>query len=196
MSGFLGKFKEFVGLPSTDDYDDYDDLADIQEESYADTYDVRSESIVGEVGDQFSAPMEPEYRQKSEAGVSKVVGMPGSSRFWGSAAEVLVIEPRAFEEMPNIIQALRERKSVVLNLSLMDAAQAQRAVDFVAGATFTIDGHQERVGENIFLFTPSCVQVRTKAGVIHEAPQPQEAAGSNVAMTSWQTDPLLGQIAQ
>jgi cell division inhibitor SepF len=43
----------------------------------------------------------------------------------------------------------------------MDPDQAQRAVDFVAGGTYAIDGHQERIGESIFLFTPNCVQVST-----------------------------------
>ena len=61
--------------------------------------------------------------------------------------------------MPQAIQALRERKSVVLNLTIMDPDQAQRAVDFVAGGTYAMDGHQERIGESIFLFTPNCVQV-------------------------------------
>ena len=42
---------------------------------------------------------------------------------------------------------------------MMEPDQAQRAVDFVAGGTFAIDGHQERVGESIFLFAPSCVTV-------------------------------------
>jgi len=54
---------------------------------------------------------------------------------------------------------LRERKTVILNLTMMEPDQAQRAVDFVAGGTFAIDGHQERVGESIFLFAPSCVTV-------------------------------------
>jgi cell division inhibitor SepF len=75
--------------------------------------------------------------------------------------EVVVVEPRTFEEMPQVIRALRERKSVVLNLTVMDPDQAQRAVDFVAGGTYAIDGHQERIGESIFLFTPNCVQVST-----------------------------------
>ena len=69
------------------------------------------------------------------------------------------MEPRSFDEMPSAIQALRERKTVVLNLTMMEPDQAQRAVDFVAGGTFAIDGHQERVGESIFLFAPSCVTV-------------------------------------
>ena len=69
------------------------------------------------------------------------------------------MEPRSFDEMPQAIQALRERKTVILNLTMMDPDQAQRAVDFVAGGTYAIDGHQERVGESIFLFAPSCVNV-------------------------------------
>jgi cell division inhibitor SepF len=74
------------------------------------------------------------------------------------------MEPRSFDEMPRAIQALRERKTVILNLTMMEPDQAQRAVDFVAGGTFAIDGHQERVGESIFLFAPSCVTVTTAGG--------------------------------
>ena len=87
---------------------------------------------------------------------SNVIGMPGIST---TNAEVNLMEPRSFDEMPRAIQALRERKTVILNLTMMEPDQAQRAVDFVAGGTFAIDGHQERIGESIFLFAPSCVTV-------------------------------------
>ncbi len=89
---------------------------------------------------------------------TNVIGMPGIST---SVAELCLMEPRSFDEMPRAIQALRERKAVILNLTMMEPDQAQRAVDFVAGGTFAIDGHQERVGESIFLFAPSCVTVTT-----------------------------------
>ena len=89
-------------------------------------------------------------------GSSNVIGMPGIS---ATHSEVNLMEPRSFDEMPRAIQALRERKTVILNLTMMEPDQAQRAVDFVAGGTFAIDGHQERVGESIFLFAPSCVTV-------------------------------------
>lgn len=92
---------------------------------------------------------------------TNVIGMPGIST---AAAEVTLMEPRSFDEMPRAIQALRERKTVILNLTMMEPDQAQRAVDFVAGGTFAIDGHQERVGESIFLFAPSCVTVTTTGG--------------------------------
>ena len=101
---------------------------------------------------------------------SNVVGMPGIAN---SSSEVSLMEPRSFDEMPQAIQALRERKTVILNLTMMDPDQAQRAVDFVAGGTYAIDGHQERVGESIFLFAPSCVNVTSSF--------PEEASPSNVA---------------
>jgi len=100
---------------------------------------------------------------------SKVVGMPGISN---SSSEVSLMEPRSFDEMPQAIQALRERKTVILNLTMMDPDQAQRAVDFIAGGTYAIDGHQERVGESIFLFAPSCVNVTSSS--------PEEASPANV----------------
>ena len=97
---------------------------------------------------------------------SNVIGMPGIAN---ATAEVSLMEPRSFDEMPKAIQALRERKTVILNLTMMEPDQAQRAVDFVAGGTFAIDGHQERVGESIFLFAPSCVTVTNS---FQEEPSP------------------------
>ena len=96
------------------------------------------------------------FDNRSGSVSSNVIGMPGIST---TSSEVSLMEPRSFDEMPRAIQALRERKTVILNLTMMEPDQAQRAVDFVAGGTFAIDGHQERVGESIFLFAPSCVNV-------------------------------------
>ena len=129
---------------------------------------------------------------------TNVIGMPGITN---TVAEVMLMEPRSFDEMPRAIQALRERKTVILNLTMMEPDQAQRAVDFVAGGTYAIDGQQERVGESIFLFAPSCVTV-TPAGAEDTAPtatttgrsrssraiEPQDAAPS----PAWGRADLLG----
>lgn len=101
---------------------------------------------------------------------SNVIGMPGLSN---GNSEVVVIEPHSFEEMPQVILALRERKSVVLNLNVMNPEEAQRAVDFIAGGTYAMDGHQERVGESIFLFTPSSVKVSSLSGILRDVPTPE-----------------------
>jgi cell division inhibitor SepF len=98
---------------------------------------------------------------------SNVVGLPNRN----STQEILLLEPRSFEEMPQIVAALRERKSVVINLALMDPDTAQRCVDFVAGGAYAIDGHQERLGENIFLFTPNYVQISNCPSPAVQQPQ-------------------------
>lgn len=130
------------------------------------------------------APNSPEYREsprrreRSPAvtpsepttprhAMNNVIGLPTANP---NAFEVVVMEPRSFEEMPQAIQALRERKSVVLNVTLMEPDLAQRAVDFVAGGTYAIDGHQERLGESIFLFTPHGVQVSTRSSAPNPVP--------------------------
>jgi cell division inhibitor SepF len=114
---------------------------------------------------------------------NNVIGLPGVSN---SATEVVVCEPRSFEEMPQIIQALRDRRSIVLNLNMMDPDEAQRAVDFVAGGTFAIDGHQERIGDSIFLFTPNCVQVSNQASLNRdEAPANPEPVRPAAPTPAW-----------
>ncbi len=87
---------------------------------------------------------------------NNVIEMPGLSSL---QSELVVMEPRSFEEIPEAILALRDRKTVILNLTNMDPAQAQRSVDYVAGGVFGLEGHQERIGPNVFLFTPNTVQI-------------------------------------
>lgn len=91
-----------------------------------------------------------------ESTSNKVIAMIKATN---AISQVVVMEPRSFEEMSQAIQALRERKVVVLNLIIFDPEQAQRAADFVAGGTYAIDGRSQWIGEQTFLFTPSCVQV-------------------------------------
>ena len=114
-------------------------------------------------------------------GSSNVIGMPGIAN---ATAEVSLMEPRSFDEMPKAIQALRERKTVILNLTMMEPDQAQRAVDFVAGGTFAIDGHQERVGESIFLFAPSCVTVTNS---FQEEPSPSSVMNKDPETSTSET---------
>lgn len=103
--------------------------------------------------------------------MNNMVGVPETI---DPIATVVVIEPRSLEEIPQVIQSLWEQKSVLLNLERIDPEQAQRAVDFVAGGTYAIEGHQERVGEMIFLFTPISVPVTIiQTGVVHQVAQPQ-----------------------
>jgi len=197
VSNLFTKLRDFVGLNDPVEYEDYIDDDDEENTNRSPKQQQEEESPPSIISPQPIQEEERprrrtrEHRPGTPLGVpqnsnisdptggvsmSNVIGMPNSN----NPNEVIIIEPRSFEEMPMAIQALRERKSVILNLTIMDPDQAQRAVDFVAGGTYAIDGHQERIGESIFLFTPSIVQVTTSNGVVHEA----AVNGANVQQKS------------
>lgn len=177
----LNTLKDFFGI--NDEYeDDYEEIVPSQQEIDAQTFINSSASnnrpeLLNSANSQKNSP-------KQEMKLNNVIGMPGLAN---GNSEVVVIEPHSFEEMPQVILALRERKSVVLNLNIMNPEEAQRAVDFIAGGTYAMDGHQERVGESIFLFTPSSVKVSSLSGVLRDVPTPE----THVRRTA--TDPWGGQ---
>ena len=109
----------------------------------------------------------------------------------------MVMQPSQFKEMLQAIQALREHKSVLLNLTQMNSREAQRAVDFVTGGTYSLLGHQQRLGEKVFLFTPNGVKVSTKSSVLHEVSQPpKEDSPSRILLPKHSTyGPLATQTA-
>lgn len=94
---------------------------------------------------------------------NKVISMLGAA----NASQMILMQPHSFEELSQAILALRERKVVVLNMTIFEPEQAQRAIDFVAGATYAIDGHPQLISERVFLFAPSCVHVSTQSGVVN-----------------------------
>jgi cell division inhibitor SepF len=197
VNNIFSKLKDFVGLndPIEYEYDEYEDNSN--GDGYRNMYQQEHPQSMPEEERNGRRRMRDRISVASDSAeigtpLNNVIGMPGTNN---STYEVIVMEPRSFEEMPQAIQALRDRKSVVLNLTMLDPDQAQRAVDFVAGGTYAIDGHQERVGDSIFLFTPICVQVTTQSGGVHEAVQAQVRTGRSTSPTPAWT-PESTRIAQ
>jgi len=196
VSNIFSKLRDFVGFNEPVEYEyDYDEM---DGEEYQNLYQQENAQPAPAPQEDLRARRTSRLRDRATMStemnmgtpaMNNVIGMPGAMN---GVSEVVVMEPRSFEEMPQAIQALRERKSVVLNLTIMDPDQAQRAVDFVAGGTYAIDGHQERIGESIFLFTPNCVQVSTQATTPYDVPQqPQQpqarAPRQNAPAPAWAT---------
>ncbi|MCP9860426.1 MULTISPECIES: cell division protein SepF [unclassified Cyanobium] len=167
----MSLFSRLRAVVSGDDYldGDFDDELDYDPGDTTTTGTTTASAASRNIG---ALALSTDFSTDDPFAGTNVIGMPGIP---SSVAEVCLMEPRSFDEMPRAIQALRERKTVILNLTMMEPDQAQRAVDFVAGGTFAIDGHQERVGESIFLFAPSCVTVTTAGG--EDAASPTVVSG-------------------
>jgi len=73
--------------------------------------------------------------------------------------KLVVIEPRNFDECPKLVDNLKSKRPVIVNLEKMDPDIARKIFDFLSGATYALDGNVQRVANNIFIFAPENVDV-------------------------------------
>lgn len=155
--GFLDRIKDWMTAP--DDYTYEEETADHQDNHQP----VEEPPVRPALRRERYAPS-----SESTTPTSNVIGMASAI----GVSQIYMMEPRHFDEMSDAVRALHERKTVVLNMTLMDPDQAQRSVDFVAGATHALGGDLERVGDSIFIFAPSNVQLMTPNSA-NETPIPK-----------------------
>lgn len=74
--------------------------------------------------------------------------------------EILICEPKVYEDSLTISQHLRSGNPVIINLKNLEQNEGTRLVDFVCGTAYAIDGHMVKIGDAIFLFTPPKVAVK------------------------------------
>ena len=119
------------------------------------------EDMMDEAGEEYETDdnlaLAPSYQsssftQKNDKADLKVISHPNMR-----GSEVMIIEPRSFGEAGQIVQNLKDRKTIVLNLHLLDKEQSQRTIDFVCGAAHALNAQPKKIGEMIFVFTPSNV---------------------------------------
>jgi len=72
---------------------------------------------------------------------------------------VVVCEPKVFEDCQLIADNLKNRRPVIVNLEEADKELAKRVVDFVSGTTYALSGGMQKVGNGIFLFVPSNMDI-------------------------------------
>ena len=92
----------------------------------------------------------------------EVLSSHSNTDFESRDIEVVLMEPQTSEELPAIANILKERKSIILNLTQMGGSEITRAIDFLSGCVCALQGSRQKIGDGIFLFTPSCVKVSLK----------------------------------
>ena len=146
-AAMLNKLKRTLGL-----------VDDEFEETYAPMGMPSGEEMMVEEPLQ-SNPMRRRHVQGERKPGSNIIPMTPNM----TTGEMIICEPKSFDEAATIVDSLRSAKAVIVNLSNLEKEQAQRLIDFVAGATFAIDGNQQKVGEGIFIFTPRNILINPLA---------------------------------
>ena len=76
---------------------------------------------------------------------------------------IMVIEPKAFDECPQLVDSLKNRMPVIINLENIENDTARKIFDFLSGATYALNGNVQKIAQNIFVFLPENVDVQTSA---------------------------------
>lgn len=82
------------------------------------------------------------------------------------SARVVLVEPRAYSEVQEIADQLKNRRAVIINLQRVSRDQGKRIIDFLSGTVYAIGGDIQKLGDQTFLCTPDNVDV---TGAISEA---------------------------
>ena len=77
-------------------------------------------------------------------------------------SKMVLLEPRAYSESQQIVDFLKSRNAVVVNLKRVTSDQAKRIVDFLSGTIYAIGGDIQKIGGGIFLCTPNNINIQGK----------------------------------
>ena len=78
-------------------------------------------------------------------------------------SRIVTLQPASFNDSQRIGEAFRSGSPVVMNLTALDRAQAQRVIDFASGLVFGLHGTIQRVTDKVFLLSPRNVDIEVDA---------------------------------
>jgi cell division inhibitor SepF len=76
-----------------------------------------------------------------------------------TAARVHVVEPSGFGDAPEVGDRLKANQPVILNLQGLSKELQRRLIDFSSGLAYAVGGKMARVNDQVFLLTPTDVEV-------------------------------------
>lgn len=147
---FLDKFKNMMGLDTDSKY------ADEEYEDYE-----------GEEFDDFNYGNQSTSQALYGSSQNKVVNInktgapqPATPVQRGPfSMEVVVYQPKDFEDSKTIVDSLKSKKPVILNIEDLDQELGRKIFDFCSGALYALDGHIQKISRGIFILAPYNVEI-------------------------------------
>ena len=90
-----------------------------------------------------------QYEEPKVQGATKIV----------ANANIVLFEPRHFEDAQEIANHIKAKRACVVNLRLLDIDKRRRAVDFLTGVVYALDGVIKKIDNNLILCSPKTMPV-------------------------------------
>lgn len=138
MSGFMSRFKNFIN-PEEDYYEEEYDETEQEEE-------VISHNTPHTTHTPHTA---------TPVSVPKIVSLNNQQ----GRMEILNFTMLSYDMTGEICTYIKNKKPIIVNMEKLQPHEMQRAVDYLTGACFALDGTVEKVTDNIFIFAPEHVNI-------------------------------------
>ncbi len=111
--------------------------------------------LMEETGEEVLEEVEFGRPQGRKAPVLNLQGSRNNMR-------LVIVRPAEFGEAQAIVENIKSKKPVLVNLEGAEPGEARRIIDFLSGATYALDGNMQKVSQHIFVFAPAQVEVNAQ----------------------------------
>ena len=140
--GIYNKFLDFIGIEEAEDKPE----GDLFEEDVA----PEKEPAAPRRRPLLDPEPKKSVREPRLQGGGETVPMPNVA-----AMKMIVYHPVSYDDAQNIIDNLKSRKPVIVNMEELDVAAAQRILDFISGAIYALNGTIAKISRGIFVVAPN-----------------------------------------
>ena len=160
--GLLDNFKRYVRGEDYDS-DEYDEFSQEPEEN--------SSSRWGSSSAAASAPAAPaksdyytpsstrdtssSYRSSAATQSGKVVNIHTVTQL-----SVVLVKPDKYENVSDVADHLKDKRTVVLNLEETNRDVARRLLDFLSGVVYATDGKIKKIANSTYIITPHNIAIQ------------------------------------
>ena len=155
----------WLGLVDDDEYDGDDEQYYLDEE-YDDGADVAPVPAPARAGAARPAAESPvtvfrgrHARPEADTAVATVPRPSAVKAIPMPTTRVHVMDPRGFNDAQEVGDRLKNGQPVILNLQGVDRDLQRRLIDFSSGLAYALSGTMSKAADQVFLLTPSNVEV-------------------------------------
>ncbi len=145
MASLYTKFLDFIGIEESDELDD-----ERRDDGYYrgdDADDRQGNNVVSFNNTRGGAAS---HRRSERASNSTGANLPISG-----GMKMIVYHPVSYEDTQSIIDNLKNRKPVIVNMEELEIDTAQRILDFLSGAVYALNGTMCKISRGIFVVAPN-----------------------------------------
>jgi len=82
----------------------------------------------------------------------------------GLGKNLVVTSPNSYTDIQMLIESLQKGQPCIINLEGLDSTDAQRKLDFLAGAIYSMGGSIKTLQPNMYILTPNGMGISNTAG--------------------------------